>query len=357
MEDRTAMKGDVGRSREALPGGAGPVLPELFVRLMELGCLGEAEISAAADGFCAATATVADMLALREITAVPDGQGGQLDCSLFFDDWYLYAVPDGAGHTCSLFKMREQEYDAKLGRRADGDTPGVTIPFIAMQTELLLECLKDPTEENRLRLGEEINRVAAYGGQCHSEVLKRYFIRTEAQGPYLIAKLYTGYIASLAENGCVLVPERYACEYNRRGARGRVPRFIEENNRCAGSVICDHKKICIGDPHCPTERERLAVLATHTGNTSFFSFAAEVQFHAKFLTRWAKIPIPVIGGSPYASAVRADMSIGDAEFTGPKPYYRSGSPIVRRQYRAHKDDGSNGKEKESGSEDCTENGL
>ena len=305
---------------------------------MALGCLGEAEIYTASDGFCAATATIADILAHRDITAVPGSRGNQLDCRLFFDDWYLYAVSDGVDCTYSLFKMREQEYDAKLGRTADGDTPGVTVPFISMRTEILQECLQDPTPENRIRLNEEINRVVAYRGQRHNETLKQYFSRTEAQGPYLIAKLYTGYIASLAENGCISVPERYACDYRKQGARGRVPRFIEENNRNAGRVICDHKKIYICDPLCPTEQERLAILATHTGNTSCFSFAAEVQFHARFLTRWAKIPIPIIGRSPYASAIRADMSIGDAEFAGPTPYYRSGSRLVQKQYHSHKDD-------------------
>ena len=314
----------------------GKNLPELFGWLMELGCFEASEIYTTSDGFCAAMATIADILACRGITAVPGSRGEQLDCRLFFDDWYLYAVSDGADCTYSLFKMREQEHDAKLGRNADGDTPGVTIPFISMRAEILRECLQDPTPENRARLNGEINRVAAYSGQCHSKRLKQYFIRTEAQGPYLIAKLYTGYIASLAENGCVLVPERYACDYRERGARGRVPRFIEENNTCAESVICDHERIYVGDPLRPTERERLAILATHTGNTSFFSFAAEVQFHARFLTQWAKIPIPITGGSPYASAVRADMSIGDAEFTGPTPYYRPGSRIVQKQYRCHK---------------------
>ena len=312
-------------------------LPELFGWLMELGCFGEAEICTTSDGFYAATATIADILAHRDITTVPDSGGGQLDCGLFFDDWYLYAVSDGVDCTYSLFKMREQEYDAKLGLHADGDTPGVTIPFISMHTEILRECLQDPTPENRIRLNEEINRVVAYGGQRHNETLKQYFIRTEAQAPYLIAKLYTEYIASLAENGCVSVPERYACDYQKQGARGRVPRFIEENNGYAGSVICDHERIYVGSPLHPTERERLAILATHTGNTSFFSFAAEVQFHARFLTRWAKIPLPIIGKSPYASAIRADMSIGDAEFAGPTPYYRPNSRIVRQQYHCHKD--------------------
>ena len=313
-------------------------LPELFGWLMELGCFDGAEIYTTSDGFCVAMATIADILAHRDITTVPGSQGSQLECRLFFDDWYLYAVSDGVDCTYSLFKMREQEYDAKLGRNADGDTPGVTIPFISMHTEILQECLRDPTPENRIRLNEEINRVVAYRGQRHNEKLKRYFIRTEAQGPYLLAKLYTGYIASLAENGCISVPERYACDYKKEGLRGRVPRFIEENNGYAESMICDHERIYVGDPLHPTERERLAILATHTGNTSFFSFAAEVQFHARFLAQWAKIPIPVIGRSPYASAIRADMSIGDAEFTGPTPYYRPNSRIVQKQYHSHKGD-------------------
>ena len=313
-------------------------LPELFGWLIKLGCLSEAEIHSAADGFCAARTSIADILAHQGITTVPGRQGNQLDCGLYFDDWYLYAVSDGVDCTYSLFKMREQEYDAKLGRNADGDTPGVTIPFVSMQTEILRECLQDPTPENRKRLNEEINRVVAYKGQRHSQALKRYFIRTSAQGPYLIAALYTGYIASLAEKGFILVPERYACDYRRQGARGRVPRFIEENNRYAETVICDHKRIYVCDPLHPTEGERLAILATHTGNTSYFSFAAEVQFHARFLSRWAKRLLPIVGRSLYASAIRADMSIGDAEFAGPTPYYRPNSRIVREQYRWHKDE-------------------
>ena len=310
-------------------------LPKLFGRLADLRCLSEDEICGTSDGFCTSTATVAEILARRGITTAPDSQGELLACGLFFDDWYLYAVSDGADCTYSLFKMREQEYDAKLGRNADGDTPGVTIPFISMYTEILQECLRNPTPENRIHLNEEINRVVAYRGQRHSEALKRYFIRTEAQGSYLIAKLYTEYIASLAEHGWISVPERYEQEYKKRGLRGRVPQFIEENNENANKMICDNERIYVGDPLHPTEWERLAILATHTGNTSFFSFAAEVQFHAKFLTWWAKFPVP--GGSPYASAIRADMSIGDAEFAGPTPYYRPDSRIVRKQYHCHKD--------------------
>ncbi len=312
-------------------------LPELFQRLVDLQCLGDTEIFSTSDGFCLSAVAVADILARRGITTVPSSRGALLECCLFFDDWYLYAVPDHDHCTYGLFKMREQEHDAALGRHGDGDTPGVTISFVALQTNVLLDCLCAPTLENRARFNEEINRVVAYGGQRHSEPLKRYFLRTEAQGAYLIAKLYTDYIASLAVEGCLPVPERYAADYKRQGVRGRVPRFLEENNANAGRVICDHEKLYIADPLAPTEQERLAILATHAGNTSVFSFAAEVQFHARFLTWWAKIPLPVIGSSPYASAIRADMSIGDAEFTGPTPYYRSNSRLVRKQHECHKE--------------------
>ena len=312
-------------------------LPPLFERLISLGCFGETEIHRTSDGFCAASVSAADILARRGVTTVPGRQGDLLECGLFFDDWYLYAVSAGDDYTYSLFKMREQEYDAQQGRKADGDTPGITIPFVALQTDILMECLQTPSQQNRQRLNEEINRVVAYRGQRHSETLKRYFIRTEAQGAYLIAKLYTGYIASLAQNGCIPVPERYAADCRRKGLRGRIPQFVEENNRDAGKVVCDHKSIYVSDPGEPTEEERLAILATHAGNVSLFSFAAEVQFHARFLTWWAKVPIPFIGRSPYDSAIRADMSIGDAEFTGPTPYYRVDSRIVTRQYHCHKD--------------------
>ena len=312
-------------------------LPEVFETLLKIGYLDETKIYSTSDGFFAAETSVADILAQRDITTVPDRQGEPLECRLFFDDWYLYAVAEGDCTTYSLFKMREQEYDAKMGLYADGDIPGVTVPFIALETKILLDCLDDPSPENRLQLNEEINRVVAYRGQSHDERLKRYFIRTEAQAPYLIAELYTGYIAALAREGCLPVPERYASDYAKQGKGGRVPRFLEENNITAGRVVCDHENIYIADPHAPTEQERLAILATHAGNTSFFSFAAEVQFHAKFLVWWAKIPIPFIGRSPYASAIRADMSIGDAEFTGPTPYYRPDSSLVRAQYDCHKD--------------------
>ena len=82
-------------------------------------------------------------------------------------------------------------------------------------------------------------------------------------------------------------------------------------------------------------RECLAILATHTGNTSVFSFAAEVEYHARFLTPLAKIKIPFYGRSIYDSAIRADMTICDTELEGPAPFYKDDAKIVKRQYALH----------------------
>jgi len=79
----------------------------------------------------------------------------------------------------------------------------------------------------------------------------------------------------------------------------------------------------------------LAILATHTGNVSYHSFAAEIRYHAMFLKKWMKIRLP-LAGSPYASAVRADMSIGDKEFQGPTPYYDLSGALVLKQIEFHK---------------------
>ena len=107
-------------------------------------------------------------------------------------------------------------------------------------------------------------------------------------------------------------------------------------NQAAGRVVCDNKYIYLENQEKPTEYEAAAILATHTGNTSVFSFAAEVEYHARFLTPLAKVKIPFFGRSIYDSAIRADMTVGDTEFDGPAPFYQSDSKIVKRQYALHR---------------------
>ena len=163
------------------------------------------------------------------------------------------------------------------------------------------------------------------------------------EGAYLAASAYIRFIASLAENGSIDVPEHYkeiaqqSISYKNSSKNARLPRFIEKLNRGAGRTVCDNEKIYINKPQEPDEYEAAAILATHTGNTSVHSFAAEVEYHARFLTPLAKIRIPFFGRSIYASAIRADMTIDDTEFEGPAPFYQADSKIVKRQYELHTD--------------------
>lgn len=317
-------------------------IPNIFRYLLSDQCVDESDIVKTDDGFFLANKSIASILASKNVLDFPDTSGERFDCSKFFDDWFLYAVEKEKTFTYSLLKFREQERDGQDGSPADGDAPGVTISFIAFDCEKLIACLADPTDDNRKNLNAEINRVVAYRGQRHHKTLKSYFSNPQSWGAYLVADRYTRYIASFAENGCLAVPEHYkktvqqcsSCKNTPK--RTRIPRFIDEINKAAGYIVCDHENIYLENREEPTAYEAAAILATHAGNTSVFSFAAEVEYHAKFLTTWAKIKIPFFGKSVYDSAIRADMTVDDKEFEGFAPFYKADSKIVKRQYELHK---------------------
>ena len=315
--------------------------PNAFCWLLEAQCIHQADIISAEDGFFFVNKSLSELLAEKDIFDFPDSSGQILPCNRFFDDWFLYAVPNTPEFTYSLLKLREQEHDTEDGSPADGDTPGVTISFISFAFEILLNCLLEPTTQNKQALNTEINRVVAYKGQKHHKALKRYFVDPKSQGAYLVASMYTRRIASFADSGSLDVPESYkalvqkSISYKYNTKFTRLPRFIEFLNQQAGNTVCDNAKIYIKDRENPDIYESAAILATHTGNTSLFSFAAEVEYHARFLTPLAKIKIPFFGRSIYDSAIRADMTVGDTEFQGPAPFYRWDSRIVKRQYQHH----------------------
>lgn len=317
-------------------------IPEVFRQLILDGSLEETDILKTQDGFWMAYRSVSDILARKEIFDFPDPDGIRLLCSSFFDDWFVYAVADGEGHTYSLLKLREQEHDAETGVPADGDAPGVTISFVAFFCGILLDCLHVPTDENRRKLSREINRVVAYGGQWHHKALKRYFVDPRSDGAYLVAALYSKRIASFAKDGVLELPQAFrqilrrslSCKTSAKYAR--LPWFLAAVNEEAGHEICDGERLYIKDRAHLDPYECAAILATHTGNTSLYSFAAEVEYHARFLCAPAKIKVPFFGRSVYSSAVRADMTIDDNEFQGAAPFHKAGSKIVKRQYALHK---------------------
>ena len=317
------------------------IIPNLFLQLKESNYIDSSEILNTADGFWMIHKSLSDILKEKAIYDFLNSANERLLCKCFFDDWFLYAVPNECDYTYSLLKLREQEHDAEEGFPADGDTPGVTISFISFDYEVLTNCLSDPTDENRKKLNTEINRVVAYRGQRHHNALKRYFKNPQSEGSYLVADTYIKTIASYIENGCLAVPDFYKeiiqqnVLHKDSSRLTRLPHFIESLNEKAGNLVCDNEKIFIKNKSDLSEYERLAILATHTGNTSVYSFAAEVEYHARFLTLLAKIKIPFVGRSIYDSAIRADMTVGDTELQGTAPFYKSNSKIVKRQCMLH----------------------
>ena len=317
-------------------------MPKIFWQLQSEEYINPSDILRTPDGFWLIYKSLSNILSEKGIVEFPDSEGRQLKCSKFYDDWFLYAVPNETDYTYSLLKFREQEHDTEDGSPADGDTPGVTISFISFACEVLLACMANPSEENRRKLDGEINRVVVRRGQHHHKALKRYFISARSEGAYLVAATYIQHIASFSQNGYLDVPEHYkeivrqSISYKSANKLARLPRFIDTLNQAAGYVVCDNQNIYIKNREAATAYEAAAILATHTGNTSVFSFAAEVEYHARFLTFLAKIKIPFFGRSIYDSAIRADMTVDDTEFEGPAPFHREDSKIVKRQYALHR---------------------
>ena len=307
-------------------------LPPLFQNLMNLGCLRQEEILHTSDGFFLAYRSLSQILLSKGIAEFPNRDGQLRRCDRFFDDWFVCALHWNSSWVCCLVKMREQEQDAETDIPADGDTPGITVSFIAYDGDSLLRCLENPHYDNRRAMSEEIDRVVAARGQRHHEALYQYFRRPEAEAPYLIARCYVHHVARFADNGCLAVPKRYAA-IRRAKPASRLPRFLEANNAAAGYTVCDHERIFLRDPKQLSLPEALTILATHTANTSLHSFAAEVRFHALFLAPAARLP--VLRRFLYRSAIRADMLIADKAQPDFLPYYRPNSRLLRQQERHH----------------------
>lgn len=316
------------------------MIPDYFLKLIESSLIDKKNIEKTDDGFFCLNKSVSDILAEKEIHTFPADDGNELKCENYFDDWYIYAIGKNKSFVYSLFKLREQEYDMYAGERADYDSPGVTVSFIAYDVNTLFRCLGEPTSENRQAMSDEINRVVARRRQKHNPDIKRYFCKTNSKASYLIAELFIRHIVSFTYKGFIIVPQKYEEIYSESLALSkdskekRLPDFINSNNTDAGRIVCDHDKIYINDPKAPDYYEKLAILATHTADTSFNCFACEVQYHALFLNNFTKIRIPFLG-SVYESAIRADLSVDDSEFEGNAPYHRQDSKLVRKHIEQH----------------------
>lgn len=126
-------------------------IPNIFRLLLSDMCIDKPDIAGTSDGFFVVNKSIANILSVKDIFDFPDSSGERLACSKFFDDWFLYAVPNDNDYTYSLLKLREQEHDAEDGSPADGDMPGVTYPLFPSTAKgywIVLQILPMKTERN-----------------------------------------------------------------------------------------------------------------------------------------------------------------------------------------------------------------
>ena len=156
------------------------------------------------DGFYMCSKPLSDIMIQAGVTTFVNNNGDDKSVSIYYDDWYMYAIEENSEFTYGLLKMREQEND-----EGDGDDPGVTISFIEFDTSILYTCLDNNTLQNINNLIDEIDRVVRLNGQTHNDIIRNYFIKPESKASYLVAQQYINHIASFVENGYIDAPNSY----------------------------------------------------------------------------------------------------------------------------------------------------
>ena len=234
-------------------------MPELFQELIRQGCLADSNIYTTKDGFFAANHRWVQL-------------GGG----------YLYAVPSGDGYVYGVFTMADQ----------DALDPGVVISFAAL-------------DEKRMQMTGDI-----------SKAIKAYFRRPQAEGGYLIARIFVEHIIRSGQTRHISLP-RYFENFYRQGKGGRISRFVEINNEDAVHTVCDQEMIYIRDLENVSDFEKLAILATHTGCTSFHSFAAGVRYYAR----------------PFSKETGAQLTLSETV----QPFHDVGGKWVKKQKNAVKE--------------------
>lgn len=286
------------------------------------------------DGFALCPVPLSGLLKEKNICDTGISAKNSADVDSYFDDWHLYRVCRGKT-VYGLIKLREQEHDYVPGF-ADRDDPCVTVSFIAFPLDTL-EALPQgaqPGDEAMLAFVNAFRDVTERFPQQHDPVLQRYFSDPASTGSYLIAQTYVRKLLALFPDGHIPFPERY------RLASPRLLKGIEALRHTAGRTIADHatKTIVIPEPSAPTLEEQQTLLAFHTGNLSYNSFASEVKFHADALVGW-QARVPYVGHRIwYRAAIRADMGFGPENKLYSMvlcPYYHQNSRLCQEQEALH----------------------
>ena len=329
--------------------------PDVFDDLIDLGYITVSQLNESGDGFYLCMTPLSDILVKGGVYSIPEDEQmlEYRDVTYYYDDWYIYAVCDDTV-SYGLVKMREIEDDYEY---ADNDDPGVTISFVGLDITALMDCLTSPTINNRYSLFVALGKVTGPELAHHDNILAEYFAETESRGAYIIAEKFVYLIADTAINNEISVPNKCKSIFSQlenvqdqllsplldpntmlaltilQIRYSRIPNALNAINAEAGYTLFNKGTwtVSVRDTNNLSLLEKQAILSCYSGNVTFNSFAAEVEYHADItlITDWLE---PV-----YSRAVRADMATGEETESGitDDAYYNLSSTYVLNQIAAH----------------------
>lgn len=328
--------------------------PALFSSLVNSNTITTDKLDQTDDGFFLTTTPISTILGRKGISYLPvdSDYSAEWYVNYYFDDWYLFAVKDGTSVSYGLYKMREQETDSY-----DGNDPGVTVSFIGLDGTKLTTCFNNKTNENRYALYQALTKVTGPGSYDADEIITGYFSDTSSDGAYLIAEKSVIFFANRVSGNTIVASDNLISIFaeiaeidellgniyldsearlvliRQKADLQRIPNALKAINDASGRIIFDFDDYTINvqNKNSLTLYERQAILACFTGDVTFNSFAAEVEFHAEAVDDWKKI-----FDRWYDAAIRADMAVGEEYESGfYDEYYDLESSIVRAQAAAH----------------------
>lgn len=204
---------------------------------------------------------------------IDSATGNYDDLTVIFDDWYIYAIPNGDEWAFSIIKMRTSHNEGGVG---------VSIPFKEFDISLF-------ENEDKMLLSNSLKEIVYMRDAVeHDEAIRCFFDNPNNSTNYFIADLYVELII------------QKECINNTINVEIYLPRQTKFLNQHSTIYDEDNQCIYINDVSNPSLIERQCLLITHSGNPSYNSFAAEVYYHADKCGT-AKIPFV------YNSAKKADM--------------------------------------------------
>ena len=291
--------------------------PDIFSSLMNMGLLDYYDVHTTDDDFYYITSSLAEILEKAGILNIEDGSGKNYLISSLYDDWYLYCVSNEYNY--GLYCMREQENDY-VPNESDGDQPAVKISLVGFNASTLLNVLRDQTSSNKVQLYNSINYTTSSNGVEYNGVIQDYFSLTSSKGAYYIAEEYINFIATSSQsneidgsNELINIINVYNSEnvsdLIEKGRAGRIIAALNSINEKAGRTIYNfnNNKISVVNRQNLSYYEKLAILTVFCANENYYSFAAEVQFHAEGLETFLLSNYP----DYYNSCLRAAMAIDD----------------------------------------------